>query len=177
MPAARPLTNPSREVWKARSSATSIFAVSAGRARRLFHSSQISAFCALAACSPCICPRVALRFAWQPTGLTLPFAPQGTCSSPMPNGQGVCAPGRKHFLSFWRQRPPTATFCNKLNAPARFAGTFCFFRIVQKDSYTNVSLIFSNSSRLMSTSRGLLPTDLLTMPRAAISSIRRPARA
>ncbi len=37
--------------------------------------SQISAFCALAARSPCICSRlrVALRFAQQPTGLTLPF--------------------------------------------------------------------------------------------------------
>ena len=36
--------------------------------------SQISAFCALAARSPCICShlRVALRFAQQPTGLTLP---------------------------------------------------------------------------------------------------------
>ena len=37
--------------------------------------SQISAFCALAARSPCICShlRVALRCAQQPTGLTLPF--------------------------------------------------------------------------------------------------------
>ena len=37
--------------------------------------SQISAFCALAARSPCICShlRVALRYAQQPTGLTLPF--------------------------------------------------------------------------------------------------------
>ena len=37
--------------------------------------SQISAFCALAARSPCICShlRVALRFAQQPTGLSLPF--------------------------------------------------------------------------------------------------------
>ena len=68
-------------------------------------------------------------------------------------------------------------FFDSLTAPARFAGAVCFYRIVQKDSYTNVSLIFSNSSRLMSTSRGLLPTDLLTMPRAAMSSIRRPARA
>ena len=36
--------------------------------------SQISAFCALVARSPCICShlRVALRFAQQPTGLTLP---------------------------------------------------------------------------------------------------------
>ena len=41
--------------------------------------SQISAFCALAARSPCICSRlrVALRCAQQPTGLTLPFAPPG----------------------------------------------------------------------------------------------------
>ena len=41
--------------------------------------SQISAFCALAARSPCICSRlrVALRFAQQPTGLTLPCAPFG----------------------------------------------------------------------------------------------------
>ena len=42
--------------------------------------SQISAFCALAARSPCICSRlrVALRYAQQPTGLTLPSgAPSG----------------------------------------------------------------------------------------------------
>ena len=39
-----------------------------------FAPSQISAFCALAARSPCICShlRVALRYAQQPTGLTLP---------------------------------------------------------------------------------------------------------
>ena len=43
-------------------------------ARMVSLPSQISAFCALAARSPCICShlRVALRFAQQPTGLTLP---------------------------------------------------------------------------------------------------------
>ncbi len=43
-------------------------------ARTVSLPSQISAFCALAARSPCICShlRVALRFAQQPTGLTLP---------------------------------------------------------------------------------------------------------
>ena len=31
-------------------------------------------------------------------------------------GRGVCAPGRKHFLSFWRKRPPQADFFDKLTA-------------------------------------------------------------
>ena len=94
--------------------------------------SQISAFCALAARSPCICSRlrVALRYAQQPTGLTLPsgapsgrFAafggnsPQGWRFPPVPGGRGVCAPGRKHFLSFWRKRPPQADFFDKLRPP------------------------------------------------------------
>ena len=105
--------------------------------------SQISAFCALAARSPCICSRlrVALRYAQQPTGLTLPsgapsgrfgpsaqvptgytlpFAPLGWRFPPVPGGRGVCAPGRKHFLSFWRKRPPQADFFDKLKGrPAR----------------------------------------------------------
>ena len=157
--------------------------------------SQISAFCALAARSPCICSRlrVALRYAQQPTGLTLPsgapsgrfgpsaqvsrllnhsrfpngrahgfaaplrvalvpsgpsahrahaslratghtlpsgapsgrFAafggnsPQGWRFPPVPGGRGVCAPGRKHFLSFWRKRPPQADFFDKLRRGAR----------------------------------------------------------
>ena len=145
--------------------------------------SQISAFCALAARSPCICSRlrVALRYAQQPTGLTLPsgapsgrfgpsaqvsrllnhsrfpngrahgfaaplrvalvpsgpsahrahaslratghtlpFAPQGWRFPPVPGRRGVCAPGRKHFLSLWRKRPPQADFSDKLKGrPAR----------------------------------------------------------
>ena len=55
--------------------------------------SQISAFCALATRSPCICSRlrVALRFAQQPTGLTLP------CGARM-----VSLP---HFGSLWAFGP------------------------------------------------------------------------
>ena len=51
---------------------SSRWALAAPSAR--FAPSQISAFCALAARSPCICSRlrVALRCAQQPTGLTLP---------------------------------------------------------------------------------------------------------
>ena len=51
---------------------SSRWALAAPSAR--FAPSQISAFCALAARSPCICShlRVALRYAQQPTGLTLP---------------------------------------------------------------------------------------------------------
>ena len=72
--------------------------------------SQISAFCALAARSPCICSRlrVALRYAQQPTGLTLPsgapsgrFGPSAQVSrllnhSRFPNGRahGFAAPLR-----------------------------------------------------------------------------------
>ena len=58
--------------------------------------SQISAFCALAARSPCICShlRVALRCAQQPTGLTLPCAPTGArnahCSCAAAQGLGRC---------------------------------------------------------------------------------------
>ena len=49
-------------------------------AKTRFPCSQISAFCALAARSPCICSRlrVALRFAQQPTGMTLP---SGACGA------------------------------------------------------------------------------------------------
>ena len=59
-------------------------------AKTRFPSSQISAFCALAARSPCICSRLwgALRFAQQPTGLTLPFGSCGaageTCKETLP---------------------------------------------------------------------------------------------
>ena len=52
----------------------SIIRASLTVARMVSLPSQISAFCALAARSPCICShlRVALRCAQQPTGLTLP---------------------------------------------------------------------------------------------------------
>ena len=35
----------------------------------------------------------------------------------LPGGRGVCALGRKHFLSFWRKRPPQADFFDKLSPP------------------------------------------------------------
>ena len=38
----------------------------------------------------------------------------------LPGGRGVCAPGRKHFLSFWRKRPPQADFFDKLSPPSRW---------------------------------------------------------
>ena len=45
----------------------------------------------------------------------------------LPGGRGVCAPGRKHFLSIWRKRPPWADFFDKLSLAqqgflARFPG-------------------------------------------------------
>ena len=43
-------------------------------------------------------------------------SPQGWRFPPVPGGRGVCAPGRKHFLSFWRKRPPQADFFDKLRA-------------------------------------------------------------
>ena len=55
-----------------------------------FPCSQISKFCALVARSPCICSRLrgALRFAQQPTGLTLPFGASGAAGG---NAQGNLA--------------------------------------------------------------------------------------
>ena len=66
-------------------------------ARMVSLPSQISAFCALAARSPCICShlRVALRFAQQPTGLTLPSGALRVALGLRPKcPQGTCFPSR-----------------------------------------------------------------------------------
>ena len=36
----------------------------------------------------------------------------------LPGGRGVCAPGRKHFLSIWRKRSPKASFFDMRGAAA-----------------------------------------------------------
>ena len=55
--------------------------------------------------------------------LTNPFGEAWRASRPskvdsyrpaLPGGRAVCAPGRKHFLSFWQKRPPQADFFDKL---------------------------------------------------------------
>ena len=100
----RPLTKLFREVWRARRSSKVnsyrpafpgrlIFAEDAGRALRSFRSPPSGRF--------------------GPFG---PKCPQGTHFPPVPGGRGVCAPGRKHFLSIWRKRPAQPDFFDKLNA-------------------------------------------------------------
>ena len=90
------------EVWRTRRSSKvnsyrpafpgrSIVAAGAGRAHRSFRS--------------------------PPSGRFGPFGakcPQGTRFPPVPGGRGVCAPGRKHFLSIWRKRSPQASFFDNL---------------------------------------------------------------
>ena len=119
--------------------------------------SQISAFCALAARSPCICPfanigvlcatahspcicsrlRVALRYAQQPAGLTLPsgapsgrFGPSAQVSrllnhSRFPNGRahGFAAPLRV-ALGLRPKCPPGTRFPSRHWAHASFRRTF-----------------------------------------------------
>ena len=98
--------NPFGEVWRTRRSSKvnsyrpafpgrSIFAEGADRAHRSFRSPPSGRFAAFGGNSP-----------------------QGWRFPPVPGGRGVCAPGRKHFLSFWRKRPPQADFFDKLNTPA-----------------------------------------------------------
>ena len=99
--------NPFGEVWRTRRSSKvnsyrpafpgrSIFAEGADRAHRSFRSPPSGRFAAFGGNSP-----------------------QGWRFPPVPGGRGVCAPGRKHFLSFWRKRPPQADFFDKLKQPLR----------------------------------------------------------
>ena len=37
----------------------------------------------------------------------------------LPGGRGVCAPRRKHFLVFWRKRPPKPDFFDMLSGMAK----------------------------------------------------------
>ena len=107
--------------------------MAAGRVRRSFRLTPSGRFATFGGkCPGCSIIRASLTVAlmvslprfgslWSlraqvPTGHTLPFAPQGWRFPPVPGGRGVCAPGRKHFLSFWRKRPPQADFFDKLTA-------------------------------------------------------------
>ena len=85
--------------------------------------SQISAFCALAARSPCICShlRVALRCAQQPTGLTLPSgAPAGRfalrATAHRADASLRCAPGR--FATSGGKCPQGTRFPSRLRSLA-----------------------------------------------------------
>ena len=97
----RLLTNTFREVWRARRSATSIFAASAGRAHRSFRLTPPGRFATVGGqCPGCSIIRTFLtvvlmvslprcgslcHLRWpQPTGLALPSAPQGTRFPPSP---------------------------------------------------------------------------------------------
>ena len=85
--------------------------------------SQISAFCALAARSPCICSRlrVALRYAQQPTGLTLPSGALRVALGLWPKcPQGTRFPSR--LAGVWGRLPVAQSSRRALAAPtARFA--------------------------------------------------------
>ena len=85
--------------------------------------SQISAFCALAARSPCICSRlrVALRCAQQPTGLTLPSGALRVALGLRPKcPQGTRFPSRP--AGVWGRLPVAQSSRRALAAPtARFA--------------------------------------------------------
>ncbi len=118
--------------------------------------SQISAFCALTARSPCICSRlrVALRFAQQPTGLTLPSGalrvalglrpkcPQGTrfpsrlsgarnaCAACVRRKDGPCHSERRAGMGPARKRAATKPIPRTARAAAH-GGRTCeptFFR-------------------------------------------------
>ena len=53
-------------------------------------------------------------------------SPQGWRFPPVPGGRGVCAPGPKHFLSFWRKRPPQTDFFRQAD-PAGVRRRTAFF--------------------------------------------------
>ena len=103
----------------------SIFAEGADRAHRSFRSLANIGVLRAGRAQPLYLLTPAGRFgpsAQVPTEHTLPFAPQGWRFPPVPGGRGVCAPGRKHFLSFWRKRPPQADFFDKLKPQNVFCG-------------------------------------------------------
>ena len=84
--------------------------------------SQISAFCALAARSPCICShlRVALRFAQQPTGLTLPSGALRVALGLRPKcPQGTRFPSRLPGFGAEPQSLMPQHFLRALRAPER----------------------------------------------------------
>ena len=90
--------NPFWEVWRARSSATSIVAAGANHARRSFRLTPSGRFATFGGKCP-----LGTRFP--------PFPSKVNSYRPaLPGGRGVCAPRRKHFLSFWRKRPAQPDF-------------------------------------------------------------------
>ena len=127
----RLLTNTFREVWRARRSATSIFAASAGRAHRLFRLTPPGRFATFGGkCPGCSIIRTFLtvvlmvslprygslcHLRWQqPTGLALPSAPQGTRFPPSPPNEIRI---QRHVR--WIRKPCAARFPCTFPRPRR----------------------------------------------------------